>query len=255
MPPGLTLVRFVEKNLPMCSIQGRALRHAVSFLGLLVSLAITPALHAQPSATNALSGTPEQQIATLRLQLTNAWMRVVQIVNQPVTAYGRRPGMHVSVYSPGWFHQGANTPDFNNVDIRQTQDLNYATHEYVSSDLNPGICFLGKDLEFNANTKLFYANRSLPKHKLTEAEMLQINQLYRTIGHCQDEIARLQNPAPPAATGESQPTANDAGEIVPGQSFEAIRKIPKETRVLYGGIAIGVLVLLLIVFRMVKGRG
>src|SRR5215472_11412097 len=43
---------------------------------------------------------------------------VEKIVNQPVTAYRRAPGMHVSTYSPGWFHEGANKPRFDTVDVR-----------------------------------------------------------------------------------------------------------------------------------------
>ena len=75
--------------------------------------------------------------------------------------------------------------------------------------------------------------------------MVEINGLYRIIGRCLGEIDKLQTPA----YVEKQPTnAPDetAGEIIPGQSFETIRKIPKETRALYGGIAIGALVLILV---------
>jgi hypothetical protein len=40
-------------------------------------------------------------------------------------------------------------------------------------------------------TKYFYEDRSLPKKKLTEAEMLEINRLYRVIGQCEQQLARL----------------------------------------------------------------
>ncbi len=228
------------------------------FALLLVALSIMPDLHARqpadssasPAATDSAAATPEQRLASLQLEMTNAYSRVLQIVNQRVTAYARNPDTDVSVYSPGWFHAGAIKPDFNTVDVRKSRELPYLQHPYVSSDLNPGICFLGKDLEFNSMIKYFYTNRSLPKHKLTEAEMLEINQLYRVIGRCEGEIAKLQTPA----RNESQ-AANAAGEteqVVPGQSFEAIRKIPKEKRILYGGIAIGGLVALMIVMRLFK---
>jgi hypothetical protein len=52
-------------------------------------------------------------------------------------------------------------------------------------------------LEFNAQTKYFYTDRSLPKKKLTEAEMEEINQLYRIIGHCNDQLYDLEHPDPP----------------------------------------------------------
>jgi len=130
-------------------------------------------------------------LASYQLEMTNAYQRVLQIVNRPVKAYKRAKNMQVWKSSPGWFHEGAIEPDYNNVDVRQSQQLIYADHKYHTSDLNPGLVFIGTDLEFNAMTKFFYTNRSLPKCKLTEAEMLEINQLYRTIGRCKSEIARL----------------------------------------------------------------
>jgi hypothetical protein len=60
------------------------------------------------------------------------------------------------------------------------------------SGLNPGLVFPGRQLAFNAGHHFFYANRSLPKKKLTEAEMVELNRLYRIIGHCEHEIARLK---------------------------------------------------------------
>jgi hypothetical protein len=98
--------------------------------------------------------------------------------------------MAVATYSPGWFHPGALTPDFNTVDVRATQELNYAKDEYVTSDLNPDVVYLGSELEFNSMTKYFYTDRSVPKKKLTEEEMLEINRLYRIIGQDQDRLAK-----------------------------------------------------------------
>ena len=37
-------------------------------------------------------------------------------------------------------------------------------------------------------TKIFYIDRSLPKKKLTEAEMVEINRLYRVIGNCERQL-------------------------------------------------------------------
>jgi hypothetical protein len=128
--------------------------------------------------------------AVVKTELNNAVLRVEQIINQPVTQLTQTPEMSVSTYSPGWFHPGADRPDFKTVDIRATQDLNYAKNQYVTSDLNPGVVFLGKELEFNSKTKYFYTDRSLPKKKLTEAEMLEINRLYRVIAHDEDELSK-----------------------------------------------------------------
>src|SRR5439155_13080426 len=115
--------------------------------------------------------------------------------------------MHVSQYSPGWFHEGAAKPDFNTVDVRATQETPYDKHEYVTSDLNPNIVFIGRQLEFNSMTKYFYTNRSLPKKKLTQAEMEEINRLYRIIGRCEQQLAQMQNPQK-----ASSPAAPDSAE-------------------------------------------
>lgn len=111
--------------------------------------------------------------------------KVVDLINQPITHLPRSGSF--TVFSPGWFHQGAIKPDFNNVDIRTTQELTY--EGYVTSDLNPTEMFLGRELEFNAMTKYFYTDRTLPKKRLSGPEMVEINGLYRVIGH--DEQAVL----------------------------------------------------------------
>ncbi len=229
------------------------------FLGLLLfaGLRIQSPVYARqtnaPSdtASSATGATPEEQLSALKLEMTNAWQHVLQIVNQPVKAYARPADTEVARYTPGWFHPGAMRPDFNTVDVRQTQELNYAKSRFVTSDLNPGLVFLGLDVEFNSMTKFFYTDRTRPKHKLTEAEMLEINRLYRIIGRCDGEIRRLL--APPGAEAVQPATAEtETEQVVPGQSFEAIRRIPKQTRILYGGIAIGVLIILLVGLRFLR---
>ena len=119
--------------------------------------------------------------------------------------------------------------------------------------------FHGSDLEFNAMTKLFYTNRDLPKKKLTEAEMVQINSLYRVIGHCQTEIAQLQPPPPTEAaadTGndEADDTGSGTNGTTPPKAIAAIERIPQPTRILYGSIATGTLILLVLAFRLVKKK-
>ena len=47
--------------------------------------------------------------------------------------------------------------------------------------------FVAGELEFNAMTKYFYTDRTVPKKRLSKAEMVEINGLYRIIG--QDERA------------------------------------------------------------------
>ncbi|HEY1789517.1 MAG TPA: hypothetical protein VGJ73_15270 [Verrucomicrobiae bacterium] len=246
----------------------RGMPDRISILLLLFVLAVAGRVSAQPAtdqspvaATNADSSSEStnDQIAAFQLQLTNAWHRVEAIVNQPVQAYRRDPGYEVSVYGPGgWFHPGAGTPDFNGVDVRKSQELTY-TSPWVSSDVTPGVMFRGSDLEFNAATKLFYTNRDLPKKRLTESEMLQINSLYRTIGHCQSEINRLQPPtrveADTAASVSSDDTDSDSTNgAAPPKAIAAIERIPQQTRILYGSIGIGVLLVVVIGLRLVRKK-
>jgi len=63
--------------------------------------------------------------------------------------------MQVATYRPGWFHEGASKPDFNNVDVRTTRETPYGQYEYVTSDLNPGVAWAGSQVEFNSMTKYF----------------------------------------------------------------------------------------------------
>jgi|EndMetStandDraft_8_1072994.scaffolds.fasta_scaffold343637_2 hypothetical protein len=117
-------------------------------------------------------------IEKLNAQTAQAEQRVVEIVNQPITHLPRAGP--VELFSPGWFHAGAMKPDFDNVDIRATQEFPYDGN--VTSDVNPSEMFIGSELEFNAMTKYFYADLTLPKKRLSNAEMIRINGLYRVIG-------------------------------------------------------------------------
>jgi len=148
-------------------------------------------------AAGANAASKAEQIAVLKAQRNEAVFQVQHIVNQPVTHLKRTPDMRVSVSSPGWFHVGAITPVFDHVDIRTTRQLLYENDPYVTSDLNPGEVFRGPELEFNPMTKYFYTDRSVPKKKLTEAEMLQINDLYRVIGRIDTQLDDLLDPVPP----------------------------------------------------------
>ena len=141
-----------------------------------------------------VSGTNQPvSIGDITLELADAMARVREIVNQPVESLPRKPDMKVATYSPGWFRPGAEKPDFNRVDVRNTQKFPYDRNEYVTSDLNPKVAYVGPNLEFNPMTKYFYTNWSVPKKKLNESEMLEINRLYRIIGQDQDRLAGVRN--------------------------------------------------------------
>lgn len=156
---------------------------AAGALLLLFAVATSPA----GAQAQAVASQPES-IQQLDADAARAKDEVIAIVNQPIEHLPRTSQAAVS--SPGWFHPGAIKPDFNTVDIRATQQLIYENDSYVTSDLNPNEMFLGRQLEFNAMTKYFYVDRTLPKARLSEAQMLEVNRLYRIIGR--DEQAHAE---------------------------------------------------------------
>lgn len=190
-----------EKGTPKSEIQAGAVRVlnypdvTIKIRDNVVVSIVAASAPAQPSKPASASGqrpSAAEQIATLKKQLTEAIARVSLIVNQPVTAVPRTPDLKVAWFGGGWFHPGAATPDFNNVDIRTTQETSqYEKYDYVSSPLNPGVAFPGGEIEFNSMTKFFYLDRTVPKKRLTEPEMIEINRLYRIIGHCDAQLRSL----------------------------------------------------------------
>ena len=211
-------------------------------LGLLLGCLCGPfnsvnLLQAQPAPTPD----KEKQIAATKAEMDEAIGKVKAIVNQPVGALRRTPGMKVSTSSPGWFHAGAIKPNFNTVDVRKTQETPFAGKPYVTSDLNPGLVFIGSQLEFNAMTKYFYTDRSVPKKMLTQAEMLEINRLYRIIGRCERQLIHLQ--PPPAMEAEPEATESE-----PARKYEPV---PKGN---YVKAAIGVSLVLILYFAYRKFR-
>jgi len=183
------------------------------------------------------------------VEMENAIRRVQAIVNQPVTPHAKGPGDNAAVFQPGWFHEGASAPDFDHVDVRATQQFaQYARWPFVTSDVTPGVMFAGSEVEFNAMTKLFYVDRSLPKKKLTEAEMLEINDLYRVIGKCVRQIkeTRPQGGAQNADLGIMAPVVEAAPMPAAGTALPNPPRGPGAGVMLAGGAAIVVLVLLLI---------
>lgn len=135
----------------------------------------------------------EAQIAAVKVERSNAISQVKHIVNQPVARLNRTANMVVVTY-PGWFDPGTMTPDFNTADVSAAQESPYEGSQYVTSDLNPGVVFLGRQLVFNRLTKYFVTDRSVPKKKLTKAELLEITRLYRIIGHCDQQLFDLLKP-------------------------------------------------------------
>jgi hypothetical protein len=182
--------------------QNRPLRWGCALL--LASLVCASLAHAQTNhppktnapATNAPPLSKAAQIKIFANQKNWAIEKVQKIVNQPVPSVAYDRSVSNVGWYPYWFHDGANTPDFNTVDVRTTQEFPYAESSYVGSDLNRSIVFPAVQLEFNSNLKFFYTDRSVPKKKLTPAEMVEINRLYRIIGNDDRQLARLQATAP-----------------------------------------------------------
>ena len=104
--------------------------------------ATRPLLLLLVGALGALSYGFQSSEQALLAEMNDAIEQVKRIVNQPVTALPRTPDAAVSVSSPGWFHEGAARPDFLSVDVRATQQFPYK-HEYVTSDITPGLMFRG----------------------------------------------------------------------------------------------------------------
>jgi hypothetical protein len=159
-------------------------------------------------AVTALAyGFQRSEESALVAEMNDAIEQVKRIVNEPVPAMPRTPNAEVRVFGPGWFHEGAARPNFLSVDVSATQQFPYDRFEYVTSDLNPGLMFRGRDLEFNPMTKYFYTDRSMPKKRLGQAEMAEINRLYRIIGAREQDVARLH-----AGLASSASTAGPAVE-------------------------------------------
>jgi hypothetical protein len=177
------------------------------------------------------------QAAPAAARAAEAMEQIRKIVNKPARAYPRQPDVSIWVYRPAWFHEGALVPDFGTVDVRQTQTFDYGAHEWVSSDVNPTQMWRGEDLEFNSMTKYFYTDRNLPKRRLTEAEMLEINRLCRIVAESPPEPPTVRSTPPPPTRIVNPPV-----ERAPGVPTTAI------------GSAVAVLLLLVALWLVRRGR-
>jgi hypothetical protein len=155
--------------------------------GIVVSVrAVAPKSSAPPHAVTQQP--PSANIAKAKQELDAAVERVVAIINQPVPSMARTAEMNAS----GWtFDADAIRPDFGSTDIRQTQETYYAQSKYITFEGHPELAWYGDDVEFNRMTKYFYRDRTVPKKKLTEEEMLEVNSLYRKIAKAELRLAQL----------------------------------------------------------------
>jgi len=131
--------------------------------------------------------TPAQRLASAARELREAIARVQFIINQPAPMGMRTPQMRVWEYAT-WFDAGSVKPDFGKVDVHKTQETPYDAEDYVCLKSRPELVWAGRDLEFNPMLKFFYVDRSVPKKRLTNEEMTEINLLYRSIGRLEKEL-------------------------------------------------------------------
>jgi hypothetical protein len=221
--------------------QMKAFRCHLFVTVVLLSLCCVLRCAAQQSTTNAAA-----QTNSIQIEMQAAIHQVEKIVNQPVTAYRRAPRMDVGRFVGGWFHAGATKPDFNTVDVRTTRETAaYDKYEYATSDLNTGIVWPAKQLEFNSMTKYFYTNRTVPKKRLTEAEMVEINRLYRIIGRGEQQLAQLRHPgAEPAGEATSDAASESSNS---NDSASGAAKRPRLLNPYLGGGAILLLAAILFI--------
>jgi len=191
---------FKEKGNPRSEINAgsmRVLSYADATIKLKDDVVVSIKAVAAESKkdTAALSGpakplSADAQIAVLKGQLDDAVTRVRRVVNQSVTPLPKDPTLKFR--GQFYFHDGATRPDFNTVDVRATQEKVYDSEGYILwQGAPPDVMWDGRELEFNAMTKYFYIDRTVPKKKLTESEMLDINRLYRIIGRCEAQLLSL----------------------------------------------------------------
>lgn len=161
------------------------------------------------------------EIAAIRLKRARTEDRIRTLVNQPPPGVPRTVRMRVQTISGAWYPETATAPDYATADVRTSQQKNYDGRGYLATGSNPGLAYFGDELEFNPVLNYFYVDRSVPKRKLTSAEMDQINGLFREIADCDK---RLKSSRPPV-------DANSAGNkavVAPASAAVATRPARRE---------------------------
>jgi hypothetical protein len=148
-------------------------------------------------------GAVTPQVADARAKLGEALAKARAMINQPVTSYPMTEELRAkaSLYEDGWFHPGADIPNFIDIHIERSQEPYGSQYEWVTSNLTPGLVFRSADCEYNAATKFFYMDRTVPKKKLTQPEMLRLDAIYHQIGVYSAYLLRLGHPWTPTPGG------------------------------------------------------
>jgi hypothetical protein len=148
------------------------------------------AVHAAVTAPSPGNGHPlpngflASDVNDARTKLNKALAEAREIINQPMETFPMTPELKEKAgrYPEGWFHPGAEVPNFADPHVERTQNLDDGRYEWITSNLNPDVVFRSADKEFNSQTKFFYVDRTLPKKRLTKDEMAQLDVIYRQIG-------------------------------------------------------------------------
>src|SRR2546423_4856404 len=104
------------------------------------------------------------------------------------------------------------------------------------------MCFVGGELELKGSQMFFNKNRSLPKKKLSEAEMLEINRLYRIIGRCEHDLVVLKNPQLAGSNGDGTAAGSDS-EVA--QPVAAATNRPRPLNIIFGAVLVLLILLIL----------
>ncbi len=158
-----------------------------AFVSLVFLFPLASATAAQENVS-----TEKEKIASLNSEITRSEALVKLVVNRPVMGYRIGPGSTPKMISPGWFDNHTDKPDYNGVDVRTTRELPYEKIPFVTSPTTPGFMFPGVDLEYNPELKYYYSDLNVPKKKLTDEEMVSINNLYHVIGMDKKKLADLE---------------------------------------------------------------
>jgi hypothetical protein len=153
-----------------------------------------------PSAPDPDGIVAPTSVADAMRRIDKAVARVRDLVNRPVESAPITPELRqmAGVFREGWFPQGAQLPAFSGADIRKSQDLSlYTREEWCTSSLTLDRVFKESQCEFNPQTKFFYMDYSLPKKRLTDEEMQEVNRLYHQIGAYASYMEHMGRPWTP----------------------------------------------------------
>jgi hypothetical protein len=146
------------------------------------------------------AGPMPTSVSEARRKLETALASAREIINQPVQGTPVTPQMLLKAeqHLDGWDYLPAQTPNFIEAHIEDTQWVDSAGTEWVTCNLTPGLAFPLKNLETNAQTRFFYTDLTLPKKRLTAEEMAQLDVIYHQIGMYAAYLQRAGHPWTPS---------------------------------------------------------